>query len=196
MQVLLSNILFKLCHGYCWQGGYNPSFQSPPTISQISITKVQVSWKGIVKNKECADLFVVKYWKNSSPSNFKMSEKVSTDIDGVILAGLVPRVEYSFQAIATEEKGLLGIDYNRSPIVKFSTSRLEAKNKKPNNENSLNIVNVKSRKNTEKGGANKVVTLSTQPTPNKDDDDLVVLESKDSGTIMKVTMKRIFSITG
>ena len=38
---------------------------------------------------------------------------------------VIPRVEYTFQVIAKEDKGsLLGIDYNRSELTKFKTSRL------------------------------------------------------------------------
>ena len=111
-------------------------------------------------------------------------EKNDTKATCPIAVEIVPRVEYSFQAVAVEDKGILGIDYNRSPIVKFATSRLESKTKKSRDENNLNIVSVKSREKTEKGGANKVITLSTQATPpqnNEDNEDLVVLESKDSG---------------
>ena len=183
VQILLMNACFQLCHGYCWQSGKNPSIPSPPIVSQISLTKVKVSWKGIVKSKDCVDSYRVKYWKKGSEQNYKMSEKVSSEIDGVILEHIVPLVEYSFQAIAIEEKGILGIDYNRSPVAKLSTSRLETKKKKLNNDNSLNIVKVKSREKTEKGNADKVVTLSTQPTLPKNDKDLVVLESKDSGNV-------------
>ena len=183
LQILLMNECFQLCHGYCWQGGKNPSIPSPPIVTQITITKVQVSWKGIVKSKDCVDSYRVKYWKKGSEQNYKMSEKVSSEIDGVILEKIVPRVEYSFQAVAIEDKGLFGIDYNRSPIARLSTSRLETKKKKLNNDDSLNIVKVKSREKTEKGNADKVVTLSTQPTPPKNDKDLVVLESKDSGIV-------------
>ena len=190
LQILVMNECFQLCHGYCWQAGKNPSIPSPPIVTQISITKVQVSWKGIVKSKDCVDSYRVKYWKKGSEQNYKMSEKVSSEIDGVILEKITPRVEYSFQAVAIEEKGLIGIDYNRSPIAKLSTSRLETKNKKLNNDNSLNIVKVKSREKTEKGNADKVVTLSTQPTPPKNDKDLVVLESKDSGNMTTCAMKR------
>ena len=193
LQILLMNECFQLCHGYCWQGGKNPSIPTPPIVTQISITKVQVSWKGIVKNKECVDSYRVKYWKKGSEQNYKMSEKVSSEIDGVILEKIVPRVEYSFQAVAIEEKVFGAIDYNRSPIAKLSTSRLETKSNKLNNDNSLNIVKVKSREKTEKGNADKVVTLSTQPTPPKNDKDLVVLESKDSGNMATYCIKLLIS---
>lgn len=193
LQILLMNECFQLCHGYCWQGGKNPSIPTPPSVKQITITKVQVSWKGIVKNKECVDSYRVKYWKKGSEQNYKMSEKVSSEIDGVILEKIVPRVEYSFQAVAIEEKVFGAIDYNRSPIAKLSTSRLETKSNKLNNDNSLNIVKVKSREKTEKGNADKVVTLSTQPTPPKNDKDLVVLESKDSGNMATYCIKLLIS---
>ena len=189
VHILMVNECFQLCHGYCWQAGKNPSIPSPPIVTQISINKVQVSWKGIVKRKECVDSYRVKYWKKGSEQNYKMSEKVSSEIDGIILEEIIPRVEYSFQAIAIEDKGIIGIDYNRSPIAKLSTSRLETKKKKLNNDDSLNIVKVKSREKNEKGNADKVVTLSTQPTPLKNDKDLVVLESKDSGNMTTCGIK-------
>ena len=193
--ILLISELSQLCHGYCWQGGKNPSFTAKPIVTQISITSVQVSWKGIVNNKDCADTFRVKYWKKGrSATDYKMSEKVSTDIDGVVLDGIVPRVEYSFQAVAVESKGILGIDYNRSPIVKFATSRLETKRTKPKDESNLNIVSVKSREKGDKGGTDKIVTLSTQATLTNGNKDLKVLESKESGKIIQTQLNQ--KVTG
>ena len=38
---------------------------------------------------------------------------------------VIPRVEYTFQVIAREDKGsMLGIDYNKSELTTFKTSRL------------------------------------------------------------------------
>ena len=38
---------------------------------------------------------------------------------------VIPRVEYTFQVIARENKGsMLGIDYNKSELTTFKTSRL------------------------------------------------------------------------
>ena len=38
---------------------------------------------------------------------------------------VIPRVEYTFQVIAREDKGsVLGIDYNKSELTTFKTSRL------------------------------------------------------------------------
>ena len=41
--------------GYCWQAGWNPGFEGPPTVRQISLDRVRVSWEGAIKNRECAD---------------------------------------------------------------------------------------------------------------------------------------------
>ena len=38
---------------------------------------------------------------------------------------VIPRVEYIFQVIAREDKGsVLGVDYNKSELTTFKTSRL------------------------------------------------------------------------
>ena len=34
----------------------------------MKIDEVRVSWKGIVKNLECADDFLVKYWPRNKPT--------------------------------------------------------------------------------------------------------------------------------
>ena len=42
---------------------------------------------------------------------------------------VIPRVEYTFQVIAREDKGsMLGIDYNKSKLSTFKTSRLNSNN--------------------------------------------------------------------
>ena len=42
---------------------------------------------------------------------------------------VIPRVEYTFQVIAREDKGsMLGIDYNKSKLTTFKTSRLNSNN--------------------------------------------------------------------
>ena len=42
---------------------------------------------------------------------------------------VIPRVEYTFQVIARENKGsFLGIDYNKSKLTTFKTSRLNSNN--------------------------------------------------------------------
>ena len=167
--LILCNSL-KLVNSYCWQAGWNPGFNADPTVTQITITSVQVSWKDIVKNVECADQFVVKYWKLGT-TNYKLSDLVATNIEAVILKGITPRVEYNYQVVAREDKGaLLGIDYNRAPVVKFTTSRL-APNVKPSNDNNLNVVNVQSydKGPRKKGSKNKVVVKNPNQVDTSED---------------------------
>jgi len=45
---------------FCWAAGRNPGFSGPPVVTQLAVDKVRVSWKGLVKKRECADNFVVK----------------------------------------------------------------------------------------------------------------------------------------
>lgn len=134
-------------HSYCWQA---PAFEEAPKIQQLTLAKVRVSWEGIVENKECADQFLVKYWKTSGfmltqsgrekgwtqgykltpaidNTGYKLTEEIDkmanyTDIE------VSQRTLYMFQAIARVDKGLiLGVTYNKSPPVKFRTSDIGAK---------------------------------------------------------------------
>ena len=140
---------FGLSHCYCWQPGWNPHLTAPPSVTQINVTIVQVSWKNIVRNAECADQFLVKYWKLGKSSNYKQSDLVATNVDAVMLTGIAPKMEYVYQVIAREDK-LMGIDYNRSPTQKYTTSH----NRDPQNhsfgENNLNVVSVDTHKANEK----------------------------------------------
>ena len=69
----------RLTHGYCWQAGANPYFIDKPSIQQVSLSKVRISWEGIVEERECADQFLVKYWQTNMPQGFKLSDTVPTD---------------------------------------------------------------------------------------------------------------------
>ena len=40
---------------YCWQPGWNPSFKGPPVVTQIDMSTVYISWKGLVIMPECTD---------------------------------------------------------------------------------------------------------------------------------------------
>ena len=141
----LSNIFLNV-NGYCWLPGRNPDFVAGPTVTQINLAKVQVSWRGIVKSKECVDQFLVKYWKKGKPSDYKQSDLVGTSIDAVVLTGIIPKREYVYQVIAREDK-LVGIDYNRSPTTKFTTSLKHVqKVDSSKNVTFLNVVNVDSHK--------------------------------------------------
>ena len=53
-----------------------------------------------------------------------MTDFISTQVFYATIK-VIPRVEYTFQVIAKEDKGsILGVDYNRSELTTFKTSRL------------------------------------------------------------------------
>jgi len=119
---------------YCWQVGWNPGFKQAPKIQQINLAIVRVSWDGIVKNRECVDQFLVKYWlirgvvmaKNGREhgwtEGFKLSEKVENTVNFTDIE-VKPKAPYMFQVIAREDKGAIGgVEYNKSPALLFKTS--------------------------------------------------------------------------
>ena len=119
-------ISFQFCiqvtNGYCWQSGWNPGFKSEPKVHQLSLSLVRVSWEGIVKRRDCADSFLVKYWRANSPSNYELTDPVDNTVNHIDI-NVSPKIIYLYQAIAREDKGaILGIDYNKAKAVKFRTS--------------------------------------------------------------------------
>jgi len=73
---------------------------------------------------ECADQFLVKYWQKNDPQDYVMTPLVPTSQFTISLK-VTPKVKYTYQAIAREDKGsIAGIEYNRSPNVDFKTSRI------------------------------------------------------------------------
>merc|ERR1712223_1438431 len=115
-------MLIHYCNAYCWQSGWNPSFISEPKVEQLSLMKVRVSWDGIVDKRKCADSFLVKYWRKSSPATYKMTTPVPTDVSYEDIE-ISPKVIYLYQVIAREDKGMiLGVDYNKAKLVEFRTS--------------------------------------------------------------------------
>jgi len=120
--VLLTILHIQPTSAYCWQVGWNPGFTNEPKVYQISLTKVRVSWKGAVNQRKCADSFLVKYWRESRPSDYQMTKQVNA-LSNYIDVEVKPKIRYVFQVVAREDKGwFLGVDYNRSKRVKFSTS--------------------------------------------------------------------------
>jgi len=94
-----------------------------PTVEQVTLTSVRVSWPGLLKNVECADSMIIKHFKGDDTNDYDMSEILSVSTNSFIVRDLVPNQPYSFQVIAREEKGLLGVDYNKSERTKFTTRR-------------------------------------------------------------------------
>lgn len=119
---------------YCWQVGWNPGFKQAPKIQQINLAIVRVSWEGIVKNRECVDQFLVKFWfvrgvvmaKNGREhgwtEGYRLSEKVENTVNFTDIE-VKPMAPYMFQVIAREDKGAIGgVEYNKSPAILFKTS--------------------------------------------------------------------------
>ena len=122
--VLVGLALITESAGYCWEPGRNPGFKDQPTVQQIAIDKVRLSWGETVETRECADQFLVKYWiKNQGPDKYQSTEMVNNTADSIDIK-VVPRITYMFEVVARESKpGLLGVDWNRAPVVEFTTSR-------------------------------------------------------------------------
>ncbi len=119
---LALSVVPRSSDAYCWQAGWNPGFTGPPTVQQIALDRVRVSWGDIVKYRQCADQFLVKYWPRNTPSVYKTTELVQTSVNSIDIK-VTPKVMYHFQAVAREDKGAIGgIDWNKSPIVEFKTS--------------------------------------------------------------------------
>ena len=138
--LLLLQIIVKHADAYCWQAGRNPGFSGEPKVEQITISRVRVSWQGIVTKRDCADNFVVKYWKEHDPSDYKMTDPLDVKSDYVDLK-VTPKIEHMFEVIAREDKGaVLGIEYNRATLVKFKTSSYN-RNKPPPDTGSTNLSN-------------------------------------------------------
>lgn len=108
---------------YCANPGSNPGFTGPPRVEQVSLTSVRVSWRGLVTRIDCADQFIVKSWRRNDPNDYKLSDLLTTDIFSYDVEDLTPNRDYVFQAVAREDKGWLGRDWNKSPTITFSTSR-------------------------------------------------------------------------
>lgn len=118
--------------GWCVGIGYNPTFTAAPKVSQEGLTSVRISWDGLVDHKQCADNYLVSYWLRGSPQEYKLTKPfLPADQFSVVIDDFNPGVPYVFQVIAREDKGLLGVDYNRSPHVPFTLKRRYQKQQKP-----------------------------------------------------------------
>lgn len=109
------------CSTYCAPFGQNPGFTRAPTVEQVTLTSVRVSWAGTVTRIECADQFIVKSWNRRNPNDYMMSDLLPLDQFSYIVTDLVPNQDYVFQAVAREDKGILGKDWNKSPQADFKT---------------------------------------------------------------------------
>lgn len=118
----LLSIFTHRTNGYCWEPGKNPGFTGPPKVEQIDLQNVRVSWDGLVTQRDCADQFLVKYWQRSNPQDYSTSDLLDVNANSVVVK-VIPKVDYQFQAVAREDKGVIGgIDWNKSPLTDFRTS--------------------------------------------------------------------------
>ena len=84
---------------YCASLGANPGFRGPPTVEQVTLTSVQVTWAGLVTRKECADQFIVKSWLARNPNNYQMSNLLPTTQFSFIVTDLVPNQDYVLEVL-------------------------------------------------------------------------------------------------
>ena len=77
--------LFFYCSPYSWwpslpvcvgtvTPGHNPGFSLQPLMQQVSLTSIRVTWEGLVTRVECADQFMVKWWREQYPNDYIFSE--------------------------------------------------------------------------------------------------------------------------
>jgi len=110
------------CQGYCKSLGWNPSFNGPPLVEQLTLTSARVSWAGKLEQAECADNIIVKHYKGINSNDYQLSEPLPIEVTSYVVLDLTPNLEYTYQVIAREEKGLWGVDYNRGEKTTFTTS--------------------------------------------------------------------------
>jgi hypothetical protein len=115
-------LLLPSCHCYCKSLGWNPSFNGPPLVEQLTLTSARVSWAGKLEQAECADNIIVKHYKGINSNDYHLSEPLPTEVTSYVVLDLTPNLEYTYQVIAREEKGLWGVDYNRGEKITFTTS--------------------------------------------------------------------------
>jgi len=122
LTVVLLAASLPCCLGYCRSLGWNPSFNGPPLVEQLTLTSVRVSWAGKLEQAECADNIIVKHYKGINSNDYHLSEPLPTEVTSYVVLDLTPNIEYTYQVIAREEKGLWGVDYNRGEKTTFATS--------------------------------------------------------------------------
>jgi len=120
--LVIFGLTLQDCNAYCALLGQNPGFSAAPKVEQISLTSVRVSWEGLVIRRECADQFIVKSWNARNPNDYQMSDLLPVTQFSFTVTDLVPNQNYVFQAVAREDKGILGKDWNKSPHAHFKTT--------------------------------------------------------------------------
>merc|ERR1712223_1205202 len=116
--VLLATSL-PCCLGYCRSLGWNPSFNGPPLVEQLTLTSVRVSWAGKLEQAECADNIIVKHYKGINSNDYHLSEPLPTEVTSYVVLDLTPNIEYTYQVC-------IGLLYNclrrRAPVKDLELS--------------------------------------------------------------------------
>ena len=84
----------------------NPDFTSGPTVTNISSTKVRVSWMGIVDDLDCADHFYVHYYQtNGDVFEYPYVHQYNPDNNpkGYVEIEVLEDTLYSFRVNALED---------------------------------------------------------------------------------------------
>jgi len=80
LTVVLLAASLPCCLGYCRSLGWNPSFNGPPLVEQLTLTSVRVSWAGKLEQAECADNIIVKHYKGINSNDYHLSEPLPTEV--------------------------------------------------------------------------------------------------------------------
>ena len=115
--------------------GKGPRFSKieGPTIEQLAINLVNVTWVKIINNTECVDQYVIKYWPYDAPrvwaghyvkwralKEWNITEYLKNDQFSHTIE-LKPKILYEIKVLAREDHGVFGHSYYPSRIVQFKT---------------------------------------------------------------------------
>ena len=104
-----------------------PIFTGKPKVYQIAIDKVILSWKDIIKNKECADEFIVKYKNNITNCNEYHHEPVLGKSVTELEISVAMNVKYEFEVIVRVIYASFGNAISNEAdftITRFTTSNV------------------------------------------------------------------------
>ena len=108
---VISLAWLPLAYSFCARPGENPTWVAAPIVEQVTGTSVNVSWEGLLKQKECADNVIVKHFKKEDTADYKLSVGLDVSTTSYMILDLMPNEAYTYQVIAREDKGILGVDH-------------------------------------------------------------------------------------
>ena len=107
---------------YCETTDHKPTFTGPPLVDQSGNNRALVTWTGLVTSAHCADDFVVKMWPSGQSRDSRLSDSIRSDIFQYEVTGVTSGTDWVIQVIARENKGIIGMDWNKSPTTLFRIS--------------------------------------------------------------------------